>query len=215
MNNLLIIGAGGHANVVGETAKLTGIFEEISLIEINNLNNKDKHLYSNFKVIGNFDQINQRNIKDKFSHVIVGIGDCQKRKEIMDLLSKMSFNITSIIHPNAYISTSASIGNGSVIMANSVIQTNSKIGNGCIVNTSSNIDHDCIIEDFVHISPGANIAGNAYVGECTWVGIGASIIQGLTIGENVIIGAGSAVIKSIPNNVVAVGIPAKIKKLKN
>jgi serine O-acetyltransferase len=42
------------------------------------------------------------------------------------------------------------------------------------------------------------------------IGSGAKVLGGLTIGNNVIIGANAVVTKSLKDNVVAVGIPAKI-----
>ena len=52
------------------------------------------------------------------------------------------------------------------------------------------------------------------IGELSFFGIGAIIIQGIKIGKNVAIGAGSVAIKNIPDNVIAVGNPAKIIKSK-
>ncbi len=43
-----------------------------------------------------------------------------------------------------------------------------------------------------------------------WIGAGAIILPGVTIGENSVIGAGSVVTKSIPANVVAVGVPCQV-----
>ncbi len=51
-------------------------------------------------------------------------------------------------------------------------------------------------------------------GELSFVGIGTTIIQGTKIGKNVTIGAGSIVIKDIPDNIIALGNPAKIVKSK-
>ncbi|MDQ6529602.1 DapH/DapD/GlmU-related protein [Flavobacterium sp. LHD-85] len=46
-----------------------------------------------------------------------------------------------------------------------------------------------------------------------WIGESVSILPGVTIGEGTIIGANSVVTKSLPDFVIAVGIPAKtIKK---
>ncbi|HQB40063.1 MAG TPA: hypothetical protein PL053_12440 [Deltaproteobacteria bacterium] len=44
------------------------------------------------------------------------------------------------------------------------------------------------------------------------VGAGSTIIPNLNIGENVVIGAGSTVISDLPDNVTAVGSPARIIK---
>jgi acetyltransferase-like isoleucine patch superfamily enzyme len=44
----------------------------------------------------------------------------------------------------------------------------------------------------------------------SWIGDGVVILPGVTIGENTIIGANSVVTRSIPDNVVAAGIPCKV-----
>ena len=48
------------------------------------------------------------------------------------------------------------------------------------------------------------------IGNNVTIGAGAKILGGIVIGNNVIIGANAVVTKSLPDNVVAVGIPAKI-----
>lgn len=52
-----------------------------------------------------------------------------------------------------------------------------------------------------------------FIGSNVWIGEGVLILPGVTIGSGSIIGAGSVVTKSVPENVIAVGNPAKpIKK---
>lgn len=46
-----------------------------------------------------------------------------------------------------------------------------------------------------------------------WVGARVSILPGVTIGENAIVGTGSVVTKDVPDDAVAVGVPAKIVKM--
>jgi acetyltransferase-like isoleucine patch superfamily enzyme len=48
------------------------------------------------------------------------------------------------------------------------------------------------------------------VGNNVWIGAGCTILAGVEIGDNSIIGAGSVVTKSIPSNVIAVGVPCKV-----
>jgi len=43
-----------------------------------------------------------------------------------------------------------------------------------------------------------------------WLGSGVILTPGVTIGRNSVIGAGSVVTKSIPPNVVAVGVPCRV-----
>lgn len=59
---------------------------------------------------------------------------------------------------------------------------------------------------------GMEIAKPINVGNNVWIGAGSTILAGVTIGDNTVIGAGSVVTKSIPNNVIAVGVPCRVQR---
>jgi maltose O-acetyltransferase len=48
------------------------------------------------------------------------------------------------------------------------------------------------------------------IGNNVWLGGGVIVLPGVSIGENTIVGAGAVVTKNLPENVVAVGNPARI-----
>lgn len=50
------------------------------------------------------------------------------------------------------------------------------------------------------------------IGEDCWLGGGVIVCPGVTIGDRCIIGAGSVVVHDIPDDSVAVGNPAKVKR---
>ena len=50
------------------------------------------------------------------------------------------------------------------------------------------------------------------IGDNVWLGEGVIVMPGVTIGNGCVIGAHSVVNKSIPDNCIAVGTPAKIIK---
>lgn len=54
---------------------------------------------------------------------------------------------------------------------------------------------------------------NITIGDGSWIGANSTIIGGVTIGKGSIIGAGSVVVESIPDNVLAVGVPAKVIRI--
>ena len=141
--------------------------------------------------------------------VIVSIGVNQTRKKVVE---KIHAKIAKpAIHEKAVVSPSAQIGEGTVVMAGAVINADAKIGKHCIINTEASVDHDCVIGDYVHIAPGAHICGGVHIGEGTLVGVGVSVIPCQHIGQWSIIGAGAAVVSDIPDGVVAVGVPAKVR----
>jgi acetyltransferase-like isoleucine patch superfamily enzyme len=52
------------------------------------------------------------------------------------------------------------------------------------------------------------------IGSNVWIGANAIILPGVSIGNGTVLGAGAVVTKSLPENVVAVGNPARIIKHK-
>ena len=57
---------------------------------------------------------------------------------------------------------------------------------------------------------GEGTGGVPNIGDDVCIGTGVSIIGGIRIGSHVIVGAGAVVTKDIPDNTIAVGIPAKV-----
>lgn len=105
--------------------------------------------------------------------------------------------------------------NGSCIHARERI----KIGKNCLIAANCQII-DSNGHDICPENPSFRIhtTGNSkavIIGDNVWIGTGSIILPGVTIGDGSIIGAGSVVTKSIPENTLAAGNPAKvIKKLK-
>ena len=54
--------------------------------------------------------------------------------------------------------------------------------------------------------------GDIVIGDDVWIGYGAIIMSGVHVGQGAIIAAGSVVTKDIPDNAIAVGVPAKVVK---
>ena len=205
MNKLIIVGAGGHGKVVADAAFAMQKWEKICFLD-NHETSCNGRL-----VIGEFSDLSSE-LKKDFADVVVAVGDNYMRAELLLKIKKLGFNLPVVVHPYSWISGFAEIEAGSFISAGVVINANAKVGFGSIINTSAVIEHDCIIDEYVHISPNVALAGKVVVGKNSWIGVGANVIEGMQIGKNVIIGAGSVVINNIIDNVVVVGVPAKIIK---
>jgi serine O-acetyltransferase len=84
-----------------------------------------------------------------------------------------------------------------------------------IVSGYASFGDDCILRNGVTIGL-KNIEEKAapHIGNKVNIGAGAKILGNITIGNNVDIGANAVVISPVPDNSIAVGVPAKIM-LKN
>lgn len=190
---MFLYGASGHGKVIKEILEARGIEVEAFV---------DDDLA--IKQFCGKPVVHQAN---GLSPVIVSIGVNEDRKRIAEKLS-CEFGIA--IHPSAIVSPSAKIGEGTVVMPGAIINADAVIGRHCIINTGASIDHECVIGDYCHIAPHVTLCGQVHVGEGTLIGAGASVVPCINIGRWCIVGAGAAVVKGIPDNVIAVGVPANM-----
>lgn len=142
--------------------------------------------------------------------VTIGIGAPPTRRKVVQRLKELGHrNFATLIHPTAVIGNEVTIGEGVTICANVTTTTDFSIGHHVLVNIMATVAHDDVLEDFVTIAPGANISGHVTIGEGTDIGTNATIIQGVSVGRWSVVGAGAVVTRPLPDNVTAVGAPAK------
>ncbi len=126
------------------------------------------------------------------------------------------FFYTGNIHLEARTKESKiEFGNNVFINNNFVVisEKSIKIGDNALIGTNVEIADS----DFHNIIPTERFGGDHFtegveIKNNVWLGSNVKILKGVTIGENSVIANGSIVTKSIPANVVAGGIPAKVIK---
>ncbi len=96
-----------------------------------------------------------------------------------------------------------------------------KIGRGCTLGYGGIgivIHHRVVIGNNVHVATGVTIGGTSkkyevpVIGSNCLIGTGAKILGPVKIGNNCVIGANAVVLRDIPDNCMAAGVPASIKK---
>jgi sugar O-acyltransferase (sialic acid O-acetyltransferase NeuD family) len=144
--------------------------------------------------------------------VICASGFSHTRKMLVERAKACGFGFANAISNVAYISPHSKIGEGVVIHQHAIACRGTLIEDHAILNLGSIVSHDTRIGCYGTVNPGVSLAGNVSIGEGCYLGIGSSVIQGISIGPWTTIGAGAAVVRDLPDNVTAVGVPARVIK---
>lgn len=206
MNSVWVIGNGGHAKVAIDALRLQGRWQVAGVVSDSP---DEPPCVPGISHIGPIepDTLHRHGVE----RALIGIGSNSVRARIVALLDG-TVEWVSAIHPSAVVSPSARIGAGALISAGAIVQPDAVIGDHGIVNTGASVDHDCEVGRYAHIAPGARLAGNVTVGEGAFVGVGSQVIPARRIGAWSVVGAGAAVVEDVPDNVTAVGVPARVIK---
>ena len=82
---------------------------------------------------------------------------------------------------------------------------------GIVIHASSKIGPNCLIHQNVTIGSYEGGGGSPEIGGHVDIGAGAVIVGGVKIGNHAQIGANAVVRTDVPDRMVAVGVPAKLK----
>ncbi len=112
-----------------------------------------------------------------------------------------------ILSRNVSVNYNTVIGNDTKIMDNSHITGNMKIGNHVFISVlvATTNDNTMGREEY-----NPDHVYGAVIEDDVTIGAAANILPHVTVGKNAIVGAGAVVTKSVPENKVVMGCPAKI-----
>ena len=128
---------------------------------------------------------------------------------------------------NVLIRENTRIGNNVSVGTQTIIEGNTNIGNNVSIQSMVFIPTNTTIGNDVFIGPNVVITNDKYpptknresligatIMDGAAIGANSTILPGVSIGRNALIGAGSVVTKDVPEGMLAVGNPAKIRQKK-
>lgn len=172
MASLLILTAGGHGQVVGETAACTG-YEKIGFLD-------DGKEIGVGKVIGGTGEVDRFLASGEYDAVFPALGNNSARQKWMEEHEELVRGrgvVPTLVHPAAWVSPSAKLGPGVIVEAMAVVNANVVVGPGAIIGIGVKVDHDAVIGECAHIDAGATIHARAKVEELK------KVEAGMVVGE--------------------------------
>lgn len=188
MEELILIGYGGHAKSVADCIERTKKYQIIGYTD-------RKPQQSQYKYLGTDDVLEEYFIRG-VKNAVVGIGYLGKgdiRKRLYQKLKEIGYCLPVIVDPSAIISKTAQIGEGTFIGKGVIVNAEAVVGKMAIINTMALVEHECVVGDYTHIAVAAVLCGQVKVGSSSFIGANATIIQTICIPENVVVPAGFVV----------------------
>ena len=138
----------------------------------------------------------------------------------------------TIIYEETILGDNVETGHNVLIREHVIIGNNTKIGTQSVIDGYVTIGNNVSIQSNVYIPPKTTIGNDVFLGpnviitndkyppsrrlcgvtieDNAVIGANAVLIAGIKIGRNSVVAAGAVVTKSVPENVVVAGVPARI-----
>jgi sugar O-acyltransferase (sialic acid O-acetyltransferase NeuD family) len=188
-DKLLIMGTGPFASTVATLAIETGLFDVSGFIEESPT--KLEHII-------NLPVLSLTEAKDFIAtHRLVCAQGSTGRSYFIRRAQDTGFDFATIVHPNAYVSSTATIGTGCIVSPGCVVSPYAKMGDFATLTESCTLSHHAQVGSYSTVGCGAMIAGEVHIGQSCWIGMSASITEQTRVGNHCFIGAGSVISSNI------------------
>ncbi len=146
---------------------------------------------------------------------LLAVGNPETRKKIAERYWSYGAVFETIVHPNAYIASSSTIGVGSIVAPFASVGASAVLAELCQVHFYASVAHDVRVGRFSALSPYAAVNGGGRLGECVFMGTRATVNPLRAVADHSKVAAGSVVYQDVPAWSLAAGNPAKARRLMN
>jgi sugar O-acyltransferase (sialic acid O-acetyltransferase NeuD family) len=216
VRQIVVWGATGHAKVVNEALRGTGM-TIVALVDNRLVTPPISGVPVLKGEIGLSEWLREAQQDRRSMGFVVAVGGDKgpDRLELYETMERLGLTPITIVHRASFVAGDAKLEVGCQVLAGAVIATHAHIGRAAIVNTSASVDHDSIVGSGAHIGPGATLAGEVTVGSGAFIGAGATVLPRIRVGDGAVVGAGAVVTSDVPPRSTVVGVPAKIRAERN
>jgi sugar O-acyltransferase (sialic acid O-acetyltransferase NeuD family) len=207
VDEILVIGGGGHAKVVISILRKLNRYRILGYTDL-----QDRGSLLDVPYLGADRELAALVSGSQKLNAVLAVGQVglgEKRCELWTRLQSPTLLFPLIVSTDAIVNEGVYVGDGTVVMDGVAVNSGAEIGFGAILNTNATIEHDVVLGDWVHVAPGVTISGGVTVGRFSMIGVGATVIEGIKIAAGCVVGAGATVVSDLTEPGVYVGTPAR------
>lgn len=191
MEDLILIGAGGHAKACIDVIEAQGAYRIRGLLDRPERVGK---IFLGYPIVGTDQEIEAHAALGHLFLVTLGqILNPEPRAQLYGRIKAAGGRLASPVSPWARVSPHAQVGEGTIVMHHAMVGPGAQVGVNCILNSGALVEHDVVVGDFCHLSTGAILNGAAQVGEKSFVGSRSVYEQGIETPAKAVIPMGSVV----------------------
>ena len=188
-NNLLILGAGQYGVMAAEIADAMGVFGRIAFLDdsykasvapLQKSHPEQREGSSQISLIGTFADLPK--FAGEFRYGFVAIGNPTLRRKLTEQLQYNCITPAILVHPKAYVSSSAQLQKGCCVEPNATVQSGAVVATSSFIASGAVVRHDAFVGEFCHVDCNAVVESLAVVPTETHIACGSVFCKEQGIG---------------------------------
>lgn len=156
-----------------------------------------------------FEELLKYSLKHSIELTIAN-GEPEVRRKLFNKCKENEVSIATLVHPEAFISQSAIIGEGAIIRKYVSISSDVRIGENVYLQSYVGIGHDAAVGANSVLSSFVALPGYCILDECVYIAPSVVVNNNVHIGAYAIIGMGSVVYRNVKEGKIIMGNPGKV-----
>jgi sugar O-acyltransferase (sialic acid O-acetyltransferase NeuD family) len=206
MQDIIVVGAGGFAR---ELRQFIPQCFPVGSVRLKGFLSHNAHDLDPFNIAEPILAAPEKYVPEKNDRFLLGIGDIDHRRRVTEELTARGAIFLSLIHPTAYVDTSAKVGEGCVIYPFVTIMNEAKLANFVAMNIYSSAGHDTQIGQYCNLSPYATMNGFSVLEDDVLLGTHASVLASNRVGRGSKVSANSVVTQDVRPETLVYGVPGR------
>jgi len=144
---------------------------------------------------------------------VLAVGNPEARLELGRKLAQRGARFRSVIHPLAWVASSAELGDGCIVAPFATVGANATLADHVVLTFYASVAHDARVGEASALSPHSVANGGSQLGLATFLGTAAIVNPLKRVGDHSKVAAGSVVYRDVPPGMLASGNPARPRPL--